>query len=351
MPIPQEIVSLSFVRIYEGAPHLGRRWLITETSIGGSRRYELPALKAAVTVGYSRLTRRTNTFSRQFGSANEPSSTRGQKTVRRGAGIRIDPEEWHLTNLPGCDEGEEKVPYLNRLVDCLEIDVWNSYLVLRRFLESYRLTRFYQAKDSELKGNSLFSAWVDTGRPEAWPDFRHNTHAIVQTPRRQLVLPVTPVRNYGIGVPGVWMLQEDLTKRLTEESNVSRLLMLDAWTAFFDGDIRLAIVLANSSLEAGVKDLLRSTATSHAPSVSDNRLSEMTRGSFSTLIEVVLPMTGWIVDLNGQERSRITRLRQVRNAMMHRGGASPSREEARELIDAAESLLTKFEALLGGTES
>jgi hypothetical protein len=190
---------------------------------------------------------------------------------------------------------------------------------------------------------------VDTARPESFPDFRHNSYATIHTGHQRFVVPIGPIRTFSIGFPGVSQLQNDLSLQLRADPQVSRLLLLDAWTALFDGDIRLAIILANNSLEASIKELLRTRANSLGRSLTMNQVDSVTRGPFDVTLNVLLPLAGWLVSATPDELGKLRTLRTRRNELMHKGGQPPDRVTAQDLLDVVESIVVQLEGMLAST--
>ena len=333
---------------------VGRGWLFMELQQGGPFSIRRP--KARITLGAARLVHRGGRFSGRFrpGTPALHDAARArqgpEREVMQGIAFRIQLSE----NRVPCDLGSLRSPDIKtreearlRLLRDVRPAMFLAFQALNQLFDAYRLTKFSEKPivDEPAYGEGPW-VWMDPGLPETFGTFLQCSYAVLRSGRTTFTEAGFLPKTFSADIPGVFMFPRSVRRTLTSPSDRTRLTMLDAWTALYEGNTRVAIVLGTAALEGELRNLLLRHLAPGGRGAPDKELDELLKESgFSTQVNVLLPLAGHRLALRADVLKDCTELRTLRAAMLHRGARQPvDWQRAQKLLLSAEDAFAALRA-------
>lgn len=337
--------QLDVVRIYRGAPggwatrELGKSFLLAE--LGSGFECHIPNPPSSLCFGMASLGgRKRGPMKAQFSTSAPVTPPRGYAKILHGPAVRIRLEEPVNVDIAWGARGVERGRMLRSVLAAVRPKVRQAFLTLNRFLDVYRVTRFEFRPDlSETADGRGPWSWMDPARPETFSEFLYGSYASLRSGDNELVTRLHERKEFRIGFPEAFDLQETLRQRMGASLDGVRLIMLDAWTALYEGNTWGAVIFANVALESKIREMLQARLQSRRGTSLDDILREF---RFKELFSTLLPLAGYEHGISADTLHELDSLRGTRRRMLHRGGRRLDWERARIYLLSAEQALERL---------
>jgi len=149
----------------------------------------------------------------------------------------------------------------------------------------------------------------------------------------------------GAGPPNAYV--DEVTQKLLHLRRVTwARYLLDAAQYVLDGEVGLAVTMANVAIELALKELLVTLLKSKAIKYREHHLRQLLEAaSFNAQLEILVPLV-MNLQLPNDVISRCNELRAARNDLIHWGRGSSSINKVLSWVDAARYVCVLCEEIL-----